>query len=61
MSLGKPRGNPADNTVIAMSLRALPPGRYKVVWRVLADCGGYEPGDFKFTVAPPGTTTAVPR
>lgn len=56
MSFGKPFADPTDNTTLAIAVRSLPPGRYKVAWNVFAACGSYEPGDFKFTVVPPGTT-----
>lgn len=57
VSLGPVSGDPADNKVVAVRLKSLAPGKYKVVWDVLADCGSHEPGDFKFTVAAPGTVS----
>ena len=42
----------ADRDVLATRLGPLPPGKYKVTWSILADCGEQEPGDYKFTVAP---------
>jgi methionine-rich copper-binding protein CopC len=59
VSVGKVLGDPSDNTVIATDVRSLPPGRYEVVWNVLAACGSHEPGDFRFSVAPPGTTAST--
>jgi methionine-rich copper-binding protein CopC len=61
VSLGKPFGDAKDDTVMKVRLNSLQPGKYKVSWTVHADCGSYEPGDFKFTVDPPGTQAAAPR
>lgn len=42
-----------DGTVLAVPLAgALPPGRYKVVWRILSVDTHVTRGDFSFTVAP---------
>ena len=40
-----------DRTTLATKLGPLGPGKYKVRWSILADCGDQEPGDYKFTVA----------
>jgi len=57
VSLGPVIGDAADDKTVAVHLRSLTPGKYKVTWDVLADCGSHEPGDFKFTVAEPGTVS----
>jgi methionine-rich copper-binding protein CopC len=43
--------DPNDNTLLAVSLRpALPPGKYRVVWSVVARDGHRTEGDFSFRV-----------
>jgi len=44
--------DPSDRTLLKVSLPALPPGTYKVIWRVLSVDTHTTEGDFKFTVAP---------
>ena len=51
MAAGKAfASNPSDNATLAIRVRDLLPGKYKVRWNVLAACGSKEPGDYKFTV-----------
>ena len=48
VSVGKPYG---DKKTIAVKLKSpLAPGKYKVTWNVLCDCGSMNPGDYRFTV-----------
>lgn len=42
----------ADRSVLRVSLRPLPPGKYRVRWRVLSVDTHVSEGDFTFTVAP---------
>ena len=42
----------ANPTVLQVSLPPLPPGRYRVVWRVLSVDTHVSEGDFVFDVAP---------
>jgi methionine-rich copper-binding protein CopC len=44
--------DPADRTVLKVSLRPLSPGSYKVVWRVLSVDTHTTEGSFSFSVAP---------
>ena len=44
--------DPADRTVLKVSLRPLSPGSYKVFWRVLSVDTHTTEGSFSFTVAP---------
>ena len=58
VSTGKPYGDKNDETVIAVKIKNphLPPGKYKVLWKVMCDCGDGEhsimPSSYKFTVDP---------
>jgi methionine-rich copper-binding protein CopC len=47
---GDGRVNPQDNTVLEVSLPALPPGRYLVFWSVVARDGHRTEGRFPFEV-----------
>ncbi len=47
---GDPRVDPKDNTVLEVSLPALPPGRYKVFWSVVARDGHRTEGSFPFQI-----------
>jgi methionine-rich copper-binding protein CopC len=49
---GDPRVDPHDPMVLHTSLKPLPPGSYKVVWRVVSVDTHVTEGDFKFTIAP---------
>lgn len=49
---GDGRVDPADLTLLKISVPALPPGTYKVIWRVLSVDGHVTEGDFTFRVAP---------
>lgn len=53
VSEGKPYKGENDS-VIAVKLKPLPPGHYKVVWAIHCECEGNTssviPGNFKFTV-----------
>jgi len=42
----------ADATILQVSIPALAPGRYRVVWRVLSVDTHVSEGDFTFDVAP---------
>jgi methionine-rich copper-binding protein CopC len=44
--------DPADHTVLRVALKPLPPGSYKVVWRVVSVDTHHTNGDFAFKVAP---------
>ncbi len=44
------RVDPKDNTLLEVSLPALPPGRYKVFWSVIARDGHRTEGSFPFQV-----------
>lgn len=44
--------DPSDATVLTASLPALPPGSYKVVWRVVSVDTHVTEGDFTFDVKP---------
>ncbi len=50
------RGNgqvdPANPALLSVSLQPLPPGTYKVIWRVLSVDSHVTEGDFTFKVAP---------
>jgi copper resistance protein C len=47
---GDARVNPADNKLLEVSLPALPPGRYRVVWSVVARDGHRTEGSFPFQI-----------
>ena len=47
---GDARVNPADNTLLEVSVPALPPGRYQVFWSVVARDGHRTEGSFPFRV-----------
>ena len=49
---GDQRVDGEDDTRMTVSLRALPPGRYKVIWRVVSIDAHVTEGDFSFEVAP---------
>jgi methionine-rich copper-binding protein CopC len=42
----------ADRTILRISLPRLPPGTYRVVWRVVSADAHVTEGDFTFDVAP---------
>ena len=44
--------DPADPKHLAVSVTALPTGRYRVVWRVISVDTHVTEGDFTFDVAP---------
>jgi methionine-rich copper-binding protein CopC len=44
--------SPADRTLLTVSVPVLPPGTYKVLWRVVSVDTHKTEGDFTFTVAP---------
>jgi methionine-rich copper-binding protein CopC len=46
------RVDPADRTVMIVSLSALQPGRYRVVWRALSVDTHVTEGDFTFELKP---------
>jgi copper transport protein len=45
---GDGRVNPRDNHLLEVALPPLPPGRYRVVWSVVARDGHPREGDFSF-------------
>ena len=47
---GSSRVDPSDAVLLEDGLPPLPPGRYQVVWRVVAVDGHRTEGDFWFTV-----------
>ena len=44
--------DPANHKILKITLHALPPGTYKVIWRVLSIDTHVTEGDYKFRVAP---------
>jgi hypothetical protein len=52
VDLGDSSVDPANRTVLRVSLPTLPPGRYKVAWRVLSIDSHVTEGDFTFRIAP---------
>jgi methionine-rich copper-binding protein CopC len=51
VDLGDSRVDPDNRALLRVSLPTLPPGRYKVVWRVLSVDTHVTQGDFTFRVA----------
>lgn len=49
---GDARVDKADGTHLSVSVGSLPPGRYRVVWRVVSVDTHATEGDFTFDVAP---------
>lgn len=49
---GKATVDAADRTELRVPLKALPPGTYKVIWRVLSVDTHRTQGDFTFKVGP---------
>jgi hypothetical protein len=49
---GESRVDPANPAALAVSLGALRPGTYKVIWRVLSIDSHVTQGDFTFRLAP---------
>ena len=49
---GDGRVDPGDRTVLTATLTALPPGTYRVVWRVVSIDTHVTEGDFTFDFAP---------
>ena len=49
---GDGRVDPSDPSVLRISLPSLPPGTYKVIWRVLSVDSHVTEGDFTYRVAP---------
>ena len=49
---GDSRVDPSNLTLLRTSLPSLPPGTYKVLWRVLSVDSHVTEGDFTFRVAP---------
>jgi len=50
MNVGKAFGVSGNDALVVTSVKTLPPGKYKVSWKVLCDCGSLMPGSYKFTV-----------
>ena len=49
---GDSQVDPSNPTLLRISLPSLPPGTYKVIWRVLSVDSHVTQGDFIFQVAP---------
>lgn len=49
---GDSQVDPSNPTLLRISLPSLPPGTYKVIWRVLSVDSHVTQGDFTFRVAP---------
>ena len=52
VSTGPAKPDTSDRQVLVVPVGALPPGSYKVFWRVLSVDTHVTTGDFRFTVAP---------
>ena len=52
MQAGKSAVDPKQHTLMRVPLKALPPGTYKVIWRVLSVDTHRTQGDFTFRVGP---------
>ena len=52
MSSGKAQVDGADRTQLRVALKPLPPGTYRVIWRVLSVDTHRTQGDFSFRVGP---------
>jgi copper resistance protein C len=52
VDLGDSAVDTANRALLRVSLPALPPGRYKVAWRVLSIDSHVTQGDFTFRIAP---------
>lgn len=50
---GNAQVDPQDATLLHVSLKPLPPGKYKVIWRVVSVDTHTTEGDFTFGVAAP--------
>jgi methionine-rich copper-binding protein CopC len=51
VDLGDSRVDPDNRSLLRVSLPTLPPGRYKVAWRVLSVDSHVTEGDFTFRIA----------
>jgi methionine-rich copper-binding protein CopC len=51
VDMGDSRVDPDNRALLRVSLPALPPGRYKVAWRVLSIDSHVTEGDFTFRIA----------
>ena len=47
-------GDPSDSELLSVSVPKLPPGEYRVQWKVVAEDTHKTQGGFKFIVDPPG-------
>lgn len=52
MDKGDSQLDPSNLTLLRISLPSLPPGTYKVIWRVLSVDSHVTEGDFTFRIAP---------
>ena len=52
VSSGKARVDPKQRTQLRVGLKSLPPGTYKVIWRILSVDTHRTQGDFTFRVGP---------
>ena len=50
VDVGDARVDPQDATILRVSLKPLPPGKYKVIWRVVSVDTHPTEGTFTFTV-----------
>jgi methionine-rich copper-binding protein CopC len=50
--LGAAKGAPGNSAQLTVKLKALPPGTYKVIWRVLSVDTHRTQGSFSFSVGP---------
>ncbi len=48
--IGKAQVNPGNRTELRVSLKSLPPGTYKVIWRVLSTDTHRTQGSFSFSI-----------
>ena len=44
------RVNPSDTTLLEVSVPRLPPGKYRVIWSVVARDGHHTQGDYTFSI-----------
>jgi len=51
LTRGEAKVDPRDRTHLSVALQPLPPGAYRVEWRVLSLDGHTAPGQFQFRVA----------
>ena len=52
VDMGDGKVNPTDHTVLEISLPTLPPGTYRILWRVVDRDGHHTDGDISFSIGP---------